>query len=86
MSKPYVDASMIVFILRDFMKTVKPEMVISVEITHRGEVILHTNRPGILIGRGGIDIDRLRKEIKRCGATKVTVKEMKCVVSNCGVY
>ena len=38
------------------------------------EVIIHTARPGIVIGRRGADVDRLRDDLERMSRCKVSVK------------
>ena len=84
--KVYVDAAGVSLILRRFIKECSTKIVINIEVKDNGEVILHTNRPGILVGPAGRDFYKLEKDIKKLGATKVSLKEMKCVVSNCGLY
>ena len=49
-------------------KNLKDAAVSKVEIERnnkRTEVIIHTAKPGVIIGRGGEDIEKLRKQIKR---------------------
>ena len=84
--KVYVDAAEVSLILRRFIKGISSKMVVNIEITNDGEVILSTNKPGLLIGPAGRDFYNLERDIKKCGAIKVSIKEMKCVVSNCGIY
>ncbi|MCL2001231.1 MAG: 30S ribosomal protein S3 [Planctomycetes bacterium] len=38
------------------------------------EVIIHTARPGVVIGRRGTEVDRLREDLERLLQTKVSVK------------
>ncbi len=38
------------------------------------EVIIHTARPGVVIGRRGTEVDRLREELERLIQAKVSVK------------
>ena len=55
--------------IREYLlKTLSDAAVSSVEIERRKdkvEVKIHTAKPGVIIGRGGEDIEKLRKQIKR---------------------
>ena len=75
-------------ILNEFIKPyINGELIIHFEITRRGVIEIYTNRPGILIGKAGKDIDMLTKRFKEeCNAKDVKIYEMKNVVSNCGIY
>jgi len=47
-----------------------------IEITrnaNEAKVIIHTSKPGILIGRGGVGIEDIRKEIQKITKTKIGV-------------
>ena len=58
-------------------------MIIQYKISKRGIVNLYTNRPGILIGRNGEDINAIRNEMKtKANAKDVKVFEMKDFVIN----
>ena len=61
------------------------KVIVYIEIKDDGNVILHCNRPGILIGRQGINLAKLNTELKKYGVTKLSIKEMIYIASNCGV-
>lgn len=75
-------------ILKDFVKNFNAsKMIIHFETTKRGTVKIYTNRPGLLIGKAGKDIDMLTERFKEdCNAKNVKLYEMKNIVSNCGIY
>lgn len=74
-------------ILKEFIKPIQSKIVIHVEITNRGVIKLYTNRPGLIIGKGGKDINMLTKRFREeCNAKDVKLYEMKNIVSNCGIY
>ena len=74
-------------ILKEFIKPIQSKIVIHVEITNRGVIKLYTNRPGLIIGKGGKDINMLTKRFtEECNAKDVKIFEMKNLVSNCGIY
>ena len=52
-------------------------IVISYEITRRGGVVIRTNRPGLLTGKCGIVIERLKYELQtQANVRKVILKEV----------
>lgn len=63
------------FVIRSFLdKKLKDLSVEKVEINrlpNKTSIIIHTSRPGLIIGRGGEGVDRLNKEL-----LKVISKEM----------
>ena len=74
-------------ILKEFIKPIQSKIVIHVEITNRGVIKLYTNRPGLIISKGGKDINMLTKRFREeCNAKDVKLYEMKNIVSNCGIY
>ena len=74
-------------ILNQFIKPIQSKTVIHLEITNRGVIKLYTNRPGLIIGKGGKDINMLTKRFREeCNAKDVKLYEMKNIVSNCGIY
>ena len=74
-------------ILKEFIKPIQSKIVIHVEITNRGVIKLYTNKPGLIIGKGGKDINMLTKRFtEECNAKDVKIFEMKSLVSNCGIY
>ena len=74
-------------ILKEFIKPIQSKIVIHFEITNRGVIKLYTNRPGLIIGKGGKDIYMLTKRFtQECNAKDVKIFEMKNLVSNCGIY
>ena len=74
-------------ILKEFIKPIQSKIVIHVEITNRSVIKLYTNRPGLIIGKGGKDINMLTKRFtEECNAKDVKLYEMKNIVSNCGIY
>ena len=85
--KRNVDEYRVKRILKQFVKSCSnTKIVIYFEITGRGVVKLYTNRPGILIGRGGKDINAIKESLKKeCNAKDVKLYEMRTIVSNCGV-
>ena len=84
--KVYVDKCEIQSILQKFVNDVKPKTFIHIDVKDNGDVILHTNRPGVLIGRQGRDFEMLKIEIMKCGAKHVHIKEIMYVASNCKFY
>jgi ribosomal protein S3 len=85
--KRVVDEYKVRDILYQFIKTVNPpcSMFITYNITRRGVVELTTNRPGILIGKQGIDIYRIKSHMKiKANAKDVKVYEHKQYVTNFG--
>lgn len=70
-----VDEWEVAHILYDFLveNNFKSDIYISYEISKRGIVNIKTNKPGLLIGRRGIDIDNIRKEMKE----KANIKDIK---------
>lgn len=55
---------------------------ITYEISKRGIVNIKTNKPGLLIGRRGVDIDNIRKEMKeRANVKDIKLYEMKHFVT-----
>ena len=84
--KVNVDKYLIQYELQRFINECNAKIIISIEVEDNGTVILHTNRPGILIGPAGRDINMLRETFKQYGATEVLLKEMKHIASNCGIY
>ena len=74
-------------ILKEFIKPIQSKIVIHFEITNRGVIKLYTNKPGLIIGKGGKDINMLTKRFtEECNAKDVKIFEMKNFVSNCGIY
>ena len=74
-------------ILNEFIKDINCKIMLHFDITRRGVVKLYTNRPGLIIGRAGKDINMLTEKLKtECNAKDVKLYEMKHVVSNCGLY
>ena len=63
--------------IREYLlKTLNDAAVSSVEIERRKdkvEVKIHTAKPGVIIGRGGEDIDKLRKSLKKVSNEDVYV-------------
>lgn len=75
------------YTLKEFIKNCNSKIIIHCEITRRGVVKLYTNRPGIIIGKGGKDINELKRELKISANIKdIKIYEMKNVASNCGFY
>ena len=71
-------------------KTVKAKLrhagVAKVEIERSGDqtrVIIHTARPGIIIGRKGAEVDKLKADLEKQygGQAYITVKEIKSLNS-----
>ena len=85
--KRKVNVFQIEYILKEFIKPIQSKIVIHVEITNRGVIKLYTNKPGLIIGKGGKDINMLTKRFREeCNAKDVKLYEMKNIVSNCGIY
>jgi small subunit ribosomal protein S3 len=75
----------------DLRKTLRPAAVASVEIERsvgKVRIIINTGRPGVLIGRGGEGLEKLKKAIKKKYFCKenhdvqIDVKEIKAVEEN----
>ena len=74
-------------ILKEFIKPIQSKIVIHFEITNRGVIKLYANRPGLIIGKGGKDINMLTKRfMEECNAKDVKIIKMKNIISNCGIY
>ena len=85
--KRTVNDFQIKYILKEFIKPIQSKIVIHVEITNRGVIKLYTNKPGLIIRKGGKDINMLTKRFtEECNAKDVKIFEMKNLVSNCGIY
>ena len=85
--KRNVDDFQIGYILREFIKPIKTNIIIHFEITNKGVVNLYSNRPGILIGSCGNNISLIKHRLqKECNAKDVKIFEMRNLVSNCGIY
>lgn len=73
--------------LKSFIKNSDTGIIIHYDVTKRGVVNLYTNRPGIIIGKGGKTIDEITLILKnKCNVKDVRVYEMKNIISNCGIY
>ncbi|RMF06930.1 MAG: 30S ribosomal protein S3 [Candidatus Neomarinimicrobiota bacterium] len=63
--------------IRDYLKTRLPNAGISkIEISRTSKVVtvtIHTARPGIVIGKGGEEVQRLKKEVKTLTAKDVQI-------------
>lgn len=63
--------------IREYLdKTLKDASVCKIEIernTKRCEVIIHTSKPGVIIGRGGEEINKLKKELAKLTSEDVQV-------------
>lgn len=74
-------------ILKEFIKPCDSKIIIHYEVTYRGIVKIYTNRPGIIIGKGGKNIKMLTERFKNeCNVKDVKLYDMKNIVSNCGGY
>ncbi len=51
--------------LNDYLKNAAVSEIIIERNAKRNEIKIHTAKPGVIIGRGGEDIEKLRKEIKK---------------------
>lgn len=52
-------------------------MLVLYEVSRSGDVIIRTNRPGLLIGRCGIDIERLKYKLQtQANVRRVILKEV----------
>ena len=73
--KKKIDEWEVAHILYNFLleSHIKSDMYVSFEISKRGIVNIKTNKPGLLIGRQGVDIERIRNEMKE----KAKVKDVK---------
>ena len=79
-----VDEWEVAHILHDFLieNNFKNDIYISYEISKSGIVNIKTNKPGLLIGRRGVDIDNIRKEMKEKANVKdINLNEMRCFVT-----
>lgn len=73
--------------LKSFIDNGDTKLIIHYDVTKRGVVNLYTNRPGIIIGKGGETIDEITLILKnKCNVKDVRVYEMKHIISNCGIY
>ena len=72
-------------LIRDFiLKKIAKSGVVRVDIERTGRemnVIIHSTRPGMIIGKGGVGIEDLKKEIKKKlrikSELKITIEESK---------
>ena len=69
-----VDEWEVAHILHDFLieNNFKSNIYISYEITKKGIVTIKTNKPGLLFGKQGVYIERIRNEMKE----KANVKDV----------
>ena len=51
--------------LKEYLKDAAVSEVVIERKKNRNEIKIHTAKPGVIIGRGGEDIEKLRKQIKR---------------------
>ena len=69
--------------IRDFLKKELKDALVSQVVIERNskrtEIKIHTAKPGVVIGRGGEDIEKLRKKIKKAVGEEVyvTIVEVK---------
>ena len=90
-SKKYsIDNYDIVRVLYDFVNQFNTchdrKIIILYKITAFRTLKLYSNRPGSLIGPGGININHIKSELKDKGIKDVKVYEIKHVISNCNIY
>ena len=73
--KKKIDEWEVGLILHNFLVEhhIKSDIYITFEISKRGIVSIKTNKPGLLIGKQGVDIERIRNEMKE----KANVKDVK---------
>ena len=82
-----VDEYRIRDILNDFIKPIETNIFIHYEVNNKRVVKLYTNRPGLIIGKAGKDINMLTEKLKtECNVKDVKLYEMKYIVTNCGIY
>ena len=79
-----VDVYGVKSILRRFVKSIEAPTVIAYEITDSSIVNLYSNRPGVIIGLHGKNIDNIKTEMQEtCNVKDVKVFEIRNIVSNC---
>ena len=88
MFKRKVDEYAIKRVLSEFLNTVTNcKMIIYYTVSRRGIVKMYTNRPGILVGPGGRDIEAIRNElVAKANVKDVKIIEMKQFVTNFKEY
>ena len=85
--KRKVNIFSIMSFLKPFAKDNDTPTIIHFDVTRTGVVNLYTNKPGLIIGKGGKDIDQLKIDLKReCNVKDVKVFEMKHMVSNFEIF
>ena len=86
--KRKVNEYMVRDILYQFVNSVTVcKMIIYYEISRSGVIKLYTNRPGILVGKGGETIYAIKDEmISKANVKDVKIIEMKRFVSNFNEY
>ena len=87
--KRNVDEFAIKYILEEFLSSLKydTKMIIYYKISGRGDIKLFTNRPGILVGRKGENINMIKERfINEANIRDTKIYEMKNIVSNCDIY
>ena len=84
--KRNIDKWSIQELIQNFINNINCKITVYIEFKDNGDVILHSNRPGILIGPKGRDIETLKNEIRKYGGKKVTLKEMMYIADNKGLY
>ncbi|VAX37191.1 SSU ribosomal protein S3p (S3e) [hydrothermal vent metagenome] len=74
----YEDYKIRAFIKKRFAQAAVSRVVIE-RLAGKIKVIIHTARPGVIIGRRGADIDRLRTELGKISAKEISIdpKEIK---------
>lgn len=61
------------FIKKKFVQAAVAKVVIE-RLADKTKIIIHTARPGVIIGRRGADIDRLRKELGKISSKEIAIE------------
>lgn len=85
--KQIIDEYNIQRILNEFIENIKTPIIILYKINKNNILNLYSNRPGVLIGPAGRDINYLTSEIQKITPIKeIKIYEIKNIINNCNIY
>ena len=85
--KKMINEYNIEIILNEFIKNIKTPIIIIYKINRFNILNLYSNRPGVLIGPAGRDINYLKSKIQKITPIKkIKIYEIKNIINNCNIY
>lgn len=85
--KKMINEYNIEIILNEFIKNIKTPIIIIYKINRFNILNLYSNRPGVLIGPAGRNINYLKSEIQKITPIKkIKIYEIKNIINNCNIY